>query len=733
MAAMWQWDVGLAMRIEAVQEELAGAERARNGAWTIRLGGVYLHSKYRPMEEAERWAQERLKDGGEKYVVIVHGFGLGYHVAALFRRLAADALIVVAEPNLRLLKTALELVDHAKMLESGRVVIFTDADRARVVERLEPQSVLFMMGGDDGTTKARRDEGPPVESLPFGSEPLFEPEPQSRRQGRRRVERRSGEGETEPRRHGGTEDRGVEESAVLFAAHPPSLQVAGEFHREFGRIVVEFVAYSRTGYYTLMQNNVTTCRNIANNLGRYVTTPGLELLERAGAGRAAILVAAGPSLAKNMHLLKEVVRGKRRAVIIAVQTMLKPLLAAGIEPDFVTSLDYNTISTRFFENLEEAGPMRKVHLVAEPKAHWNVLDVFGGTMTVLGNAFADKLLRDMAGGGGPPAGLKAGATVAHLSFYLAEYLGCDPIIMVGQDLGFVDGLYYKPGTAIHETWGVELGRFGTLETKEWERIVRSRPILRKIPDIHGQPMYTEEQFFVYLQQFERDFAASRCRVIDATEGGARKQHVRVMTLRGALDEFCRPRPNHEDTKDHEEERRGEETLNAESETLNKASAWKSWRCDCLGRLRGAVGALERRAAECGEMLAVCEEMVPLLEEMIEKQADRRRMSELFIEVDRLRAKVGNDPAMFEMVTHLNTVGELRKLQHEMRIKRAADDMERQRRQLRRDIDYVKHLRIGCERLLEIVDEACGRLEKQAEAVERGMPWPSQVAGGKANG
>ena len=44
----------------------------------------------------------------------------------------------------------------------------------------------------------------------------------------------------------------------------------------------------------------------------------------------------------------------RRAVVIAVQTMLKPMLAAGIEPDFVTSLDYNTVSTRFFENLEES-------------------------------------------------------------------------------------------------------------------------------------------------------------------------------------------------------------------------------------------------------------------------------------------------------------------------------------------------------------------------------------------
>ena len=58
-----------------------------------------------------------------------------------------------------------------------------------------------------------------------------------------------------------------------------------------------------------------------------------------------------------MHLLheKRCRSAERSAVIICVQTMLKPLLAAGIEPDFVTSLDYNTVSTRFFENLEESG------------------------------------------------------------------------------------------------------------------------------------------------------------------------------------------------------------------------------------------------------------------------------------------------------------------------------------------------------------------------------------------
>jgi hypothetical protein len=383
--------------------------------------------------------------------------------------------------------------------------------------------------------------------------------------------------------------------------------------------------------------------------------------------------------------------------------MLKPLLAAGIEPDFVTSLDYNTVSTRFFENLEENG--RDVHLVAQLTANWNVLDVFNGTMSLTHHDFAGKLIRDAFP---QRAALKAGATVAHLSFYLAEYLGCDPIILIGQDLGFVDGLYYKPGTAIHETWGVELGRFNTLETKEWERIARSRLILRKIPDIHGHPMYTEEQFFVYLQQFERDFVACRSRVIDATEGGARKQGVTLMTLRDAIDQFC---------------------TGPVGSATSATPPWKTPDLDPRASLGKMAAALEARRTDAQAMKETCDATIPKLEEMLEHQSDRDRMNKLFIDVDRLRAKVGNDPATFEMVCFLNTIGELRRFQADLLVRGAkSDPIERQRRQLMRDLDYVKNLRAGAERLLDILDEALRRLEKQSAAVEAGKPWPREVAG-----
>ena len=43
-------------------------------------------------------------------------------------------------------------------------------------------------------------------------------------------------------------------------------------------------------------------------------------------------------------------------------------------------------------------------------------------------------------------------------------------------------------------------------------------------------------------------------------------------------------------------------------------------------------------------------------------------------------------------------------------------------------DYVLNLRIGAERLLEILDEALARIDKQIAATKQGRPWPREVAG-----
>ena len=65
-------------------------------------------------------------------------------------------------------------------------------------------------------------------------------------------------------------------------------------------------------------------------------------------GHPAIIVSAGPSLEKNIHLLRE---AKGKAVIIAVDAVLPTLVPAGVIPDIVVVLEANRTQFLVFQNI----------------------------------------------------------------------------------------------------------------------------------------------------------------------------------------------------------------------------------------------------------------------------------------------------------------------------------------------------------------------------------------------
>ncbi|MBC8106815.1 MAG: motility associated factor glycosyltransferase family protein, partial [Anaerolineae bacterium] len=378
--------------------------------------------------------------------------------------------------------------------------------------------------------------------------------------------------------------------------HAPSIQLVPDFYKQFQFWTNEFESYVRTTIATLVINGRRTSENIARNLPWYVSSPGVGRLKNCYAKKPAIIVSAGPSLRKNMHLLKD---AQGKSVIIAVQTTLQPLLEIGVRPQFVTSLDYHEICTRFFEKLPKD---LTTELIAEPKASNAVFDLNPGPLSLLGNEFADGLISEM---NLDRPRLTSGATVAHLAFYLAEHMGCDPIILVGQDLGFSDGLCYSPGTSYEDVWRPELSRFNTLEMKQWEQIVRDRKILRRIPDYQGRPTYTEERLFTYLQHFERDFAKTKSRVIDATEGGVMKRGAAPMKLIDALNEFCRDG----------------------FEVSPPAHPGMDW-----SRLSDCQRSLETRREQAKQIERISRETMPLLEEIRDNIADQQRVNQLISQI-----------------------------------------------------------------------------------------------------
>jgi hypothetical protein len=493
--------------------------------------------------------------------------------------------------------------------------------------------------------------------------------------------------------------------------HPASRARLGAASEAFGRSFAHVMKAVRTTVLTTLVQVESTLRNLLQNIDHYATCEGIKELKDLARGRAAVVVSAGPSLERNIELLcRPGVRD--RVVIIAVQTVLKTLLARGVRPHFVTALDYHEISRRFYEGLT-AGDVEGVTLVVEAKANPAILESFPGRIRCVGDAVLDgvlgeELARDLGE-------IQPGATVAHLAYYLARHLGCDPVILVGQDLGFTDGQYYAGGAAIHRVWGSELGEFRTLEMFEWERIVRMRALLRRTTDQLGRPVYTDEQMSTYLVQFERDFAADSERgrsVIDASEGGVRKRHTRAMTLEQALSSF------------------------------GSGTAWgepgrpeERGRAARLERVRERVRRVRREVWELSEM---SRQTAALLGEMRENQGDQARVNALIGEVYRLRDRVKELTTAYWLVEFLNQTGAFKRFRadRELRLDESVRGVERQKREIDRDIQNVSWVGDAADAAGRLLDDAIRSLHGQPK-VTRDLTESSggsaEVSGGTDSG
>jgi len=628
MAALFRADPRLAQRLDELEPDGSVLlEPGRHGGVTaaVRTPGagrpIQVHSRVDPEAEAGRFAES--VEVGTNLCFVVHGFGLGYHVRALYRRLKGEEILVVAEPDLQLLKAAMETVDLAEVFADRRCVILTSEDRGDIQTRLEPYGTQMMLG-------------------------------------------------------------------TRFVSHPPSERLNGPFHAGIRRMLAEHMTANRMALVTLVANSRITCRNIINNLATYVAAPPIDILRDRFKGFPGVVVSAGPSLRRNIDLLG---RLKGRAPIIAVQTTFKTLLDRGLVPDFVTSLDFHEISRRFFEDVAD---FSGTHLVAEPKVTWHVIDAYRGPVSLIGNDFARQLLGDALGF---RPGLKAGATVAHLAFYLAVYMGCDPVVFVGQDLGYSNHVYYVPGVPFHDIWRPDLNRFCTIEMKEWERIARHRRLLMKVRDIHGHDIYTDEQLFTYLQQFEGDFAALPGRVIDATEGGVRKAHTQVMPLAEVI------------------ERHATRDIPPERFAYLRQTRW--WDPSRLGPARDA---LDRRIDSLREVTDICRRMLEVLRELQGLIDEPHRFNRRLAEVDRLRREVRARADMYRLVSSVAQQAELQRFSADRRLALAdVDSRDRARRQLDRDIRFVDAMLEGAGVLGEMLAEGRDRLTAAMEKTENSRP------------
>ncbi len=297
---------------------------------------------------------------------------------------------------------------------------------------------------------------------------------------------------------------------------------------------------------TAIDRMVPWSRIVAANGRRILSCPSFGALKNAFAGKPAVVVAAGPSLDKQLPVLKKYAD---RLLIIAIGQTVKSLAHAGIRPDLVHVLESRNVS----HQLKEAAQPSELNVVLAPDCHTALFDVPVGSCFVA-TANMSPMGRWIETERGDPCFTIGGGTVAQGAVGLAQMIGASPIMLIGQDLAFTDGRAYAKDST-YGFVGIDMAEDGTCEFTNGIRKVallgdKDLDTVRdRLPAAdtiwvdgwhEGERVPTWRAYASFIEQY-RDIgaylAATGNRLVNCTEGGARIpgiEHLRFADMLAEL-------------------------------------------------------------------------------------------------------------------------------------------------------------------------------------------------------
>lgn len=231
----------------------------------------------------------------------------------------------------------------------------------------------------------------------------------------------------------------------------------------------------------------------------------------------AILVAAGPSLNKNIQELKNV---KGKAFIVAVDTAIKPLMKAGIEPDMFVIVDgKKPLDLITINGADKIPLMPTVVSASEVLSYHKGMKIFH----MEGYSLTDKILYHYS----PLESLvPTGGSVATSAFAFLYRIGVQTVILVGQDLALTNNRSHADGTFREKMDEIDTSHCMMVEGNCEEK-VPTRPDLKAYL----------EWYEMYIEGCLKESPGFR--VINATEGGAKIKNTEIMTLKDVIKRECK--------------------------------------------------------------------------------------------------------------------------------------------------------------------------------------------------
>lgn len=283
--------------------------------------------------------------------------------------------------------------------------------------------------------------------------------------------------------------------------------------------------------------------------------------------KPAILVSTGPSLVRNIHLLKDI---QDKVIIIAVGQALRILLAYDIRPDFICTVDFGETNLGHYKGLLDSD----IPLVCLNRTYAPLLKQYKGPKFIISTPVPG-YENTVAGLLENKGCLEQGGSVAHTCYSLAYHLGCDPIVLIGQDLSLSETSHFnqtdESGTISltdqgEIKWNIKDHR-SHLNNKE----PYSMGLSIFVPGYYGSRVLTNIGLASFITSFEsmtETFSKDRT-IINSTEGGAKIKGMKQLILSEVIKQYCEKNFNKDISKYLTLSEDGEKLINKAIPLLEK--------------------------------------------------------------------------------------------------------------------------------------------------------------------
>ncbi|EAL3912999.1 DUF115 domain-containing protein [Campylobacter upsaliensis] len=244
-------------------------------------------------------------------------------------------------------------------------------------------------------------------------------------------------------------------------------------------------------------------RQYVYNLASMIKNPSLkELLEKRKAKfKSCVIVSTGPSLSKQLPLLKEV---QERVVIFAADSAYPILMQNDIVPDYVCMVERTDFTAEFFKH-DFGNKDDKTTFLLASLVHPNAIEYLekrGRNYILIPKHLNFAQYVDLKAFGLLPSAV----SVAHMAFAIALELEFKELVFIGQDLAYDDVGHSHPKDYQHSA---------NFESEAYEKI--------KVVAYGGEGFVESHEMWIFFRQILEDLVkyVVSAKIYNATQGGAR--------------------------------------------------------------------------------------------------------------------------------------------------------------------------------------------------------------------